>query len=153
MKKIPLGNDRFAIVDDEDYDFLTQWQWNALPSGNTFYAQRKSRKKTVYMHRLILGITDPKIKCDHINRNGLDNTQANLREATHTQNCINSIRKPPASGIRGVFWSTHNERWVAHITVNKKLRTRYFINKEDAIKCRKEMEVEFFGEFNPIHMA
>ena len=43
----------------------------------------------ISMHRFIMGITDSKIRIDHINGNKKDNRKSNLRIATASQNGIN----------------------------------------------------------------
>ncbi len=50
MKRIPLSQGKFALVDDEDYDFLSQWKWLYHPAG---YAIQSGGSRS-YMHRLIL---------------------------------------------------------------------------------------------------
>ena len=51
------------------------------------------------------------------------------------------------SGFKGVSLSTNRKgtkKWVASITNNDKKRKReYFVTKEEAIKRRKQMEIEF----------
>jgi hypothetical protein len=51
MKQIPLSNGKFALVDDEDFEYLNQWKWSYSGHG---YAHRLQSGKTVYMHREIL---------------------------------------------------------------------------------------------------
>ena len=53
-------------------------------------------KKTVYMHRLVLGLSDqdgnnlfPEYHVDHIDGDGLNNTRENVRLATHRMNMQN----------------------------------------------------------------
>lgn len=41
MRKIPLTQGKFALVDDADFDWLNQWKWYALKTKTTFYAVRK----------------------------------------------------------------------------------------------------------------
>ena len=51
MKKIKLTKNRYALVDAEDFDYLSQWKWQY---GLVGYAYRSLDKKTkVYMHRCI----------------------------------------------------------------------------------------------------
>jgi len=53
MKLIPLTKGKFAMVDDEDYDFLMQWKWCAAKNRNTFYARRgvSIRKNGYYIQQ------------------------------------------------------------------------------------------------------
>src|SRR5258708_36375432 len=95
MKRIPLrakdGSVRaYALVDDEDFEHLSEWNWSLNPQG---YAQR-----TVTMHAEIMGEMS-----DHVDRDGLNNRRGNLRPATKAQNAQNlSIRCDSSSGYRGV---------------------------------------------------
>ena len=40
MMELKLTKGKFAIVDDEDYDFLMQWKWYLHPAKDKRYAQR-----------------------------------------------------------------------------------------------------------------
>jgi len=91
MKLIPLTRGLFTKVDDEDYEWLNQWKWNACANKKTFYAVRTIRLESgkrvrVAMHRLILGITDPNIHGDHKDINTLNNQRSNLRPCTNKEN-------------------------------------------------------------------
>ena len=125
-KEIPLTRGYFAIVDDEDYDFISQWKWYAYrkESTDSTYACRDIRidgkKKCIHMHRL-LNKTPEGFVTDHINGNGLDNQKANLRSATHQENMINCRRrKIGSSKYRGISWHIGNKKWYAQMTVNSK---------------------------------
>ena len=53
---------------------------------------------------------------DHIDRNGLDNSRANLRPATRSQNCCNRKKKPGcASKYKGVHINKKLGKWRAAI--------------------------------------
>lgn len=125
-KLIPLTRGQFATVDDEDFEFLSQWKWHALKQPKTYYAARNvkvdGKKITIWMHRLINSTPDD-LLTDHINGNGLDNRRANLRSVTHQDNMINCARH--ARGIskyRGVSWHIRTNRWIAQITVDGRNR-------------------------------
>ena len=72
---------------------------------------------------------------DHINGDRSDNRFGNLREATHQQNRQN-ITKPQSNnttGFLGVTYKTENEKYVASIRVDKKLKhLGYFTTPEEA---------------------
>ena len=137
MKKITLTRGKFAIVDDEDFDALNQWKWWFTTRG---YAVREEKRKLVFMHRLI-NKTPNGFDTDHINRNKLDNRQANLRTVTRSQNFMNiNPRKNNTSGVKGV--QRHAEGWMARIKLNyKTIYLGYFKRFEDAVTARKNAEL------------
>src|SRR5687767_6641682 len=72
-----------VIVDDDDYEYLSQFKWRLTDDG---YVCRASDFKR--LHRLLL---DPPrgLIVDHINRNPLDNRRCNLRLVTSSQSHAN----------------------------------------------------------------
>lgn len=103
-KKIYL-NDRGelipCIIDKEDYDFASQWRWQAHWSKQKkkAYARRATRINgkpiSVYLHKEIcyrahgLPPSDRHIIGDHMDGNSLNNCRDNLRWATPSQNASN----------------------------------------------------------------
>lgn len=150
MKKIALTQNQFALVDDEDYEFLNQWKWHAHKPGKTFYAlrsiQQNGKRTTIRMHRVIAERMGIKGMADHKNRNGLDNQRNNLRSATHKQNCENkSLSKRNTSGHMGVTWDKYDLKWSADIGHNGQVFHLGLFDKiEDAVKKRKEAENKYF---------
>jgi hypothetical protein len=53
---IPLTYGQNTIVDTENYDWLMQWEWEALwdPKTKSYYAVRYQRDKIIWMHREIM---------------------------------------------------------------------------------------------------
>ena len=150
MKEIVLTRGLFAMVDDEDYEFLNQWKWYAHKSKNTFYAHRKIGKygRLVFMHRLILGIdnTSPELFPDHMDKNGLNNQRYNLRIATRSQNNANKISTNP-SGYMGVF-PAGKSGWFSRIAKDKKkYYLGFFKEKEGAALAYNKAAIELHGEF------
>ncbi len=87
---------------------------------------------------------------DHKYGDGTNNKIKNLRLANKSQNGANHIklRSDNTSGIIGVSWNKVNKKWRAMIMIYGKAKhLGYFINKEDAIKARKEGEIKYFGDF------
>lgn len=117
FKLIPLGKSgKFAIVDEEDYEWLSQWKWR-LGNG---YAVRSINRKTTGMHRVI-NQTPEGLETDHINRNKLDNRKSNLRSATRSANSKNRALSPKnVSGCAGVSWSKDKQAWLAITRIEKK---------------------------------
>lgn len=129
-KEIPLSQGKVAIVDDQDYEWLSGWKWTYHKradkrEGYAFRTQWQSqerRRKKVFMHRLIADC--PKgFEVDHINGDGLDNRRANLRVCSHAENVWNMHAEPKAvSGYRGVFHGGRSGPWQARIRIDGKNR-------------------------------
>lgn len=106
MRLIPLTQGKFAIVDDEDYDYLSQFKWSVTSTG---YAHRNAKiglnkRRYIKMHAVVAQ-TPQGMETDHINRNRLDNRKSNLRICTHTENMRNQTKhKNNKSGFKGVYW-------------------------------------------------
>ena len=56
--------------------------------------------------------------------------------------------KNNTSGIRGVSWDSHKQKWLAQIRFKgKNYHLGRYVKKEDAAKARKEAEENLFGNF------
>lgn len=115
------------------------------PDGYLVAGEINNGRKMILMHQLISG----KKYQDHINGNKMDDRKDNLRDATHSQNNMNKgIQKNNTSGTTGVVFDKRRNKWCAQIKINKKnIRLGYYIDKNNAIKARKEAEEKYFGEF------
>lgn len=161
MKKIPLTQGKFAIVDDEDFDFLSQWKWSAHISKkagqHTYYAIRATQKESdnCRMHRVIMGLhSTDKRYIDHQNHNGLDNRKKNLRICSNQLNQGNSQKiklEGMTSKYKGVRWHKQNRKYTAQIMFNRKsIYLGSFTNEIEAAKTYDIKAKELFGEFaNP----
>lgn len=153
---IPLTQGQNAIVDAEDFEWLSQWNWFANWSihRRCFCARRQSsrneqgKQRGIYMHRAILGCK-PDEQCDHKNRNTLDNRKENLRKCTGTQNMCNTNKyKSNTSGFRGVSFFKKTSNWYAHIRVNTRLiHLGCFATPEEAARVYDDAARLYFGEF------
>lgn len=125
MKKIPLTQGKFALVDDEDYEYLIQWKWHCMVGKWTSYAARKQylgivnkkiKLKTIWMHRVI-NKTPSHLLTDHKDGNGLNNQKFNLRDATNSQNQFNQKKqtRKTLSKYKGVTFAKRRNRWQAQI--------------------------------------
>jgi hypothetical protein len=149
MKKIALTQGKFAKVDDFNYEVLNKFKWYAKKSGKMFYAYRNLKGKSVLMHAFIVGT--PKGKdTDHIDGDGLNNQENNLRICTHSQNVINRGKyKNNTSGFKGVFWDKKEKKWKVEIRVNKEKKyIGRFLKKEDGYMAYCEACIKYHGEFS-----
>jgi hypothetical protein len=150
-REIPLTQGQVAIIDEDDYELVSQFTWHALwaKSTQSFYAVRGvhirgGNSATIGMHNLIMGD-----RVDHKNGNTLDNRRENLRLATHSQNGANRrVGRNNSSGYKGVSRDKRGGRWQAGIKSQGKSRfLGYFNDPVDAAKAYDSAARELFGEF------
>ena len=117
MAIIELTQGKVALVDDSDYEYLSQFKWYSSSHG---YAMRNGkmvnrvREKRISMHREILGVTDPNIHVDHINFDILDNRKSNLRICSNSENSKHrKVTGLGTSKFKGVCWYKANSIWHA----------------------------------------
>jgi len=154
MKEIKLTQGKVALVDDEDYEWLNQWKWHAMPSKSkrNFYAVRNEKQenghRTIYMHVFIMGKIIG-LKVDHGDCDELNNQRYNLRHCTHQENCRNAKHRINCSSeYKGVFWDGKMKKWRASIRVNGKANHLGFFDIEtDAAEAYRASSTKHFGEF------
>lgn len=148
---IPLTKGKFACVDWDDAEYLSQWNWVAwwAKHGDTWYAIRhwnvEGQHMSMGMHRHIIRDVD---SVDHKTPgNGLDNRRSNLREATRQQQARNRrVRSDSGSGMRGVQGA--EGRWRAKISVgSKRIHLGYFSTAELACAAYREAATKYHGDF------
>lgn len=150
MKKIPLTQGQFALVDDADFEWLNSFKWcaNWKPKVKGFYAIRSDKRKTVFMHRQVLGLTDRNILADHINHRTLDNRRKNLRPVSYSQNMMNrhGARSGSKTGLRGVRKLAKS--YVARIKVGgKDIHLGVFSTAKGASTAYAAANKKHFGRF------
>ena len=149
MKKIELSQGMFAFVDDDDYDYLNQYNWCFNKGYATRNVKVSGKQKTQNMHRLVTNCPDG-LFVDHINHDKLDNQKSNLRVCSRSENNQNQQKRTIAksSRFKGVYFAKHANKWMAYIRFNYKLKNLgYFTNEIDAAIAYNNAAIEMFGEF------
>ena len=153
---IPLTHGQVALVDVEDYEAMSSFNWCAVwnRAARTFYARRgvwnneRKMTMTIFMHRQLLGVAFGH-HVDHRDGNGTNNRRCNIREATPLQNMHNcGVRSDSGSGLKGVFLERRTGRWCARIRANyKRYNLGTFATPEAAhvayIEAAKKLHCEF----------
>ena len=91
-----------------------QWRWRRTCRG---YVAGSVNGIIVYLHRYIMKDEHNHMMIDHKNRNELDNTKANLREATPLQNSLNMSKVVTSKtsseyyGVSKVVLSSGKVKW------------------------------------------
>ena len=142
MREIHI-QDKTILIDDEDYDRVSQHRWHVFCAGGPWYARASIDGTRVYLHRWLMDA--PKdVHVDHRNGNGLDNCRENLRLCTHAENHHN---RKPKNRYKGVKWRSGG--WYAHIGTSEKryLHLGVFPTAEEAAHAYDRAAQEHFGEF------
>lgn len=83
-RHINLSNGLCAMVDNEDFKHLSQYNWHLLRGKSTFYAFRNQRHYRILMHTEIMNPAKGLI-VHHKDGNGLNNQRSNLQICTHKE--------------------------------------------------------------------
>ena len=153
MKKIPLTQNKFALVDDEDFETVSKFKWYAAKRGlRLFYAVRTDRQRKVYMHREILGLRPGGVwDGHHFDGCGLNNQRSNLARATTSQNIAGHRDKSAeaSSRFRGVGWDGSRKKWRAQTKFGgKSLFLGRFQSEVEAAEAYDAAVRSLFGRFS-----
>lgn len=146
MKNIKVGK-FFALVDDEDYEWLSsiKWHWNIGYARNS---------KLGYMHQLIMGRRKNRVT-DHINGNGLDNRRSNLRLISHKNNIRKSKKgKSKYSRFLGVTFDPRCGSYKAQIMVDgNAIYLGSTKNERDAAILYNKAAKRHFGKYATLNVV
>ena len=83
---------------------------------------------------------DPNLVIDHIDRNGLNNSESNLRLVTQTENIWNSrMQHNNTTGHKGVNWHKKNKKWTARLAINgKRVLLGCYTEYEEAVAAYED---------------
>jgi hypothetical protein len=173
MKIINISNSlHHIIVDDEDYEILSQMSWSSCGDGSRYahafvpgrmkpiLAQKygwkpnpTSKKQKVIMHRLIMlpyleaGSSHDAIYVDHIDHNTFDNRKSNLRIATISQSSANRrMYSNNSNNLKGITQISKN-CFRAAVEHNKIIYKAYFSDKIKAAKFYDFLACRYHGQF------
>lgn len=147
---VALTQGKMTLVDTADLNIVAPYKWycsNGYAIASIWTADGNCRR--IYLHRLVLGLADPRIHADHINGDGLDNRRTNLRRATRHQNMANqTLSRRNTSGYKGVSKYPRTPAYRATITANGKRRhLGFFATPEAAARAYDRAAVELHGEY------
>lgn len=152
MKRIPLTKGKFALVDDEDFDSLSELNWYCSYYNYAVRMTPRPHRSVLHMSRFILNCPPGK-EVDHIDGDTLNNQKSNLRICNRKQNCQNKkTPKHNTSGFKGV--SKDNKRKAYRVTINidgKQLFLGYFKNKREAAKVYNYAAKKLFQKFAKVN--
>lgn len=156
VNMIGLTKGEFAFVDEQDFEFLSaiKWRLKVEPDGRKYAVGHRpgsgKHGKTIFMHRAIMGVSDPAIKVDHRDGDGLNNRRSNLRNASNAQNIRNQrphIDKKTCQ-FKGVCFYPTTGTFRAQIMANyRKFNLGSYATAEEAARVYDSKARELHGEF------
>lgn len=173
MKKIKLTQGKYAIVDDEDFEFLNRFNWYSSIGGVVTRLPKQNGKGIlIEMWKFLVNTKNEngdhfKKEISYKDKNNLNLQKENLsivnlpttihsnRKRTSGNNGIN-----PTSLYKGVscrrrmtrkktdnFLYTPEKSWRAEIVYKGEVFLKYFITEKEAALWYNEKAREFYGEF------
>lgn len=139
-KTIQLTQGFETVVDSSMYDQLMSfgdWFYMKGYASRNNYVNGKNLG-AIYMHRIVLPPPAGMI-IDHIDRDTLNNTLANLRIADKSLNAFNSkIRTDNTTGYRGISYDNERSRWKVQIKIGSYRIFKRFHTIEEAVVFHQE---------------
>lgn len=154
MRKIITNKGLEVLVDDEDFEHLSQFKWRHDLQGYVVRSARvaeirsgKIKTRNVYLHREVMGF--PASEIDHIDQNKLNNMKANLRKASRRENALNMKKRKGDhhSRFKGVTWHSRNKMWIARVRIGGKMWGKCFHTEIEAARAYNEKAREVYGPF------
>lgn len=152
MKLLKIQNkDKFAIVDDEDYERLAKYKWVAY-KGDCIARSTVFLYKRKFFSLASEIMNNHEQMFDHKDRDTFNNLKLNLRPCSHSQNmCNRSKRENTISKFRGV--EKRKNKWKARISFNNK---NYYLGlhftQEEAALAYNIKAKELHGEFAQLNI-
>jgi hypothetical protein len=158
-KEIKITQGKVAIVDDEDFEYLSKFKWYASSWKGKIYAKTGlwvgKRNIHVPMHRMIMKANQDEV-IDHINGNGLDNRRINLRSCDRQKNQFNQKKRTCAktSAFKGVHFESRTGRWRASIKVSgKDIKLGRYDLEIDAAHAYDKAAIKYHGSFANVNFS
>jgi hypothetical protein len=155
MPKLVLITGEVFLYSSVDRELVNKHSWSrqlrpdgAVVAKTSVRDVSSGRQRTVYLHRLIMGVTDPRVLVDHRDRNTLDCRRRNLRKSNHQTNAQNSKSRKGSSKYKGVWWYPAYAKWVSQIRISgKRKHLGYFDNEVLAAKAYDTAARQYHGAF------
>lgn len=139
------------MVDDQDYEYLTQWKWCFNGRCACRGIGGRQNYRTILMHRVVAKRAGLPLlnEIDHRDGDPLNNHRANLRPATRQQNQRNRGKQANnKSGYKGVAWHQRAQKWEAYIHHNRrKEHLGLFTRRKDAARAYNHRAITLHGEY------
>lgn len=146
------------LVDEDVAEAVQHWAWKIDRHGYVFRCTTINglRGRSVFLHRVVANVSDSSVFVDHIDKDRLNCTRANLRLTDRIGNAKNRLKQGGTSSqFKGV--TKFGNRWQAKIGADR----RYFYlgifdDEHEAAHEYNRAAIRLHGEFaslNPVGYA
>lgn len=142
---LTLTKGHTTLIDEEDFALVDGLRFAAHQARSNIYARHRRKG---YLHRLIVGATNPSWVVDHKNRNSLDNRRHNLKVCGFGENAQNAdYAKASSTGYRGVYKAGGGKFYAQIGLSGTRAYLGTFSEALDAAIAYDKAALDFYGPF------
>lgn len=146
-----LHSGKQFLIDSADVELVSSLSWRVNKDGYLAHYDHNTVRETL-LHRMLMGVKDPRVYIDHINRDRLDYRRCNLRTVSPSQNSANhGIFRTNKTGYTGVYFSRVSGRYEVKVGYNNRRILLGSTRAEEELPLLAQMynigARFFFGDF------
>lgn len=139
------GTTQETLIDTEDLEKVRnvnrKWFVSDQYGRDVVMAHAVGGKSSIYLSRVVLGVTDTGVYVDYSDHDTLNNRKSNLITLSKSGSGLNrkgANKNNKSSGVVGVSWNKGASKWMAQITYKRK---NHYLGLHDTIE-QAEREVK-----------
>lgn len=139
------GTTKETLIDTEDLKKVRsvnrKWFISEQNGRDVVMAHTVGGKSSIYLSRVVLGVTDTAVNVDYVDHDTLNNRRSNLITLSKSGSGLNrkgANKNNKSSGVVGVSWNKGASKWMAQITYKRK---NHYLGLHDTIE-QAEREVK-----------
>ena len=135
---------QWAIVSLRHWDKVSEYQWHLGKAGYPLCYELQRMTLHMFVFKYCIRKRTEEKYIDHIDRNKLNNTEANLRLATPQENSWNKSTKTNMKGVKKISKGNYT------VTITKdgeKHKVKGIASRKEAVETYNKLAEKLFGKF------